>query len=212
MNSFYVPALAGQIYAMPGMETKLHAVFNKTGNFKGFSANFSGSGFSYMHFATRSVTPDAFNAWVGQVQKDGGNLDRATYLELDKPSEHVPVIHYAAVAPDLFDAVVNMCVRPGKLCTGEMAAIDARGGTGKAGVLNVAALTYDKFGREQVTTAAPGMADATVRRCAPIAPTTVRCVLRSRATGCLPRLPLRRSRVRSPRPWLVTTARPPFLK
>jgi cytochrome o ubiquinol oxidase subunit 2 len=94
------------------METKLHAVFNKTGNFKGFSANFSGSGFSYMHFATRSVTPDAFNAWVGQVQKDGGNLDRATYLELDKPSEHVPVIHYAAVAPDLFDAVVNMCVRP----------------------------------------------------------------------------------------------------
>ena len=35
MNSFYVPALAGQIYAMPGMETKLHAVINKPGEYRG---------------------------------------------------------------------------------------------------------------------------------------------------------------------------------
>ncbi len=31
MNSFYIPALAGQVYAMPGMQTKLHAVINKVG-------------------------------------------------------------------------------------------------------------------------------------------------------------------------------------
>jgi cytochrome o ubiquinol oxidase subunit 2 len=31
MNSFYIPALAGQIYAMPGMETKLHAGFRRLG-------------------------------------------------------------------------------------------------------------------------------------------------------------------------------------
>ena len=51
MNSFYVPALAGQIYAMPGMETKLHAVMNQAGTSVGFSANYSGAGFSGMHFA-----------------------------------------------------------------------------------------------------------------------------------------------------------------
>lgn len=51
MNSFYIPALAGQIYAMPGMETKLHAVINRPGVYKGFSANYSGAGFSGMHFA-----------------------------------------------------------------------------------------------------------------------------------------------------------------
>jgi cytochrome o ubiquinol oxidase subunit 2 len=117
-----------------------------------------------MHFAARSVTADGFDAWVAGVKKAGAGLDRATYLALDAPSEQVPVTHYASVAPDLFDAVVNMCVRPGKLCSGEMAAIDARGGTGRAGVLNVAALTYDKDGREQVTTAAPGLAEAGVRR------------------------------------------------
>ena len=164
MNSFYVPALAGQIYAMPGMETKLHAVFNQTGTFNGLSANFSGPGFSHMHFVTRSVTGQGFDAWVAGVRKAGAGLDRATYLALDKPSEQVPVIHYANVAPDLFDAVVNMCVRPGKLCSGEMAAIDAKGGTGKSGLLNVAALTYDEQGHEQVVSSNPGFADASLRR------------------------------------------------
>jgi cytochrome o ubiquinol oxidase subunit II len=164
MNSFYVPALAGQIYAMPGMETTLNAVFNKTGDFTGFSANFSGAGFPHMHFPARSVTDADFAGWVAGVHKDGTALDRATFLELDKPSEKVPTIHYATVDANLFDAVVNMCVRPGKLCSGEMAAIDAHGGTGKAGLLNVAALTYDKTGREQVIPAGSSMADAALHR------------------------------------------------
>ena len=39
MNAFYVPDLAGMIYAMPSMETKLHAGINKKGNYAGFSSN-----------------------------------------------------------------------------------------------------------------------------------------------------------------------------
>jgi cytochrome o ubiquinol oxidase subunit 2 len=31
MNSFFIPALAGQVYAMPGMQTQLHAVINQPG-------------------------------------------------------------------------------------------------------------------------------------------------------------------------------------
>ena len=57
-----------------------------------------------------------------------------------------------------------MCVRPGKLCAGEMAMIDARGGTGRAGLLNVAALTYDKTGHEQVVAASSTLADARLHR------------------------------------------------
>ena len=52
MNSFYVPALAGQIYAMPGMQTQLHAVINRPGDYEGFSANYSGAGFSGMRFGS----------------------------------------------------------------------------------------------------------------------------------------------------------------
>ena len=116
MNSFFVPALAGQIYAMPGMETKLHAVLNREGTFTGISANFSGAGFSYMHFALRGVAPAAFEQWAANVHGAASpTLDHAAYLQLERPSEREPVRHFAAVSPDLFDAVLNLCVRPGKM-------------------------------------------------------------------------------------------------
>lgn len=156
MNSFYAPALAGQIYAMPGMETKLHAVLNRQGQFEGFSANYSGAGFSNMRFAMRGVSDSGFAAWAKGVRDGAGELDREAYLKLEKPSEKEPVQHFASVAPDLFDAVVDLCVRPGKMCMSQMMALDAKGGTGAAGRWNVAALTYDKFGREDISTALPG--------------------------------------------------------
>ncbi|MFL9842462.1 ubiquinol oxidase subunit II [Sphingomonas sp. ST-64] len=145
MNSFYIPALAGQIYAMPGMETKLHGVFNQTGAFTGFSANYSGAGFSNMRFAAKSLERDAFDAWVAQAKGQGTPLDRATYLKLEKPSEKEPVRRFAQVEPNLFEQVVNLCVEPGKMCMHDMMAIDARGGMGRDGIYNVRDLAYDKF-------------------------------------------------------------------
>ena len=145
MNSFYIPALAGQIYAMPGMETKLHGVFNKTGQFTGFSSNYSGAGFSNMRFAVKSLSEPDFAAWVAKTRASGGTLDRNSYLTLEKPSEKVPVQRFASVEPQLFDAVVNLCVEPGKMCMHDMMSIDAAGGAGIAGIRNVRSLTYDKF-------------------------------------------------------------------
>lgn len=156
MNSFYAPALAGQIYAMPGMETKLHAVLNKPGIFEGFSANYSGAGFSNMRFGLHGVDEAGFERWAADVRKGTDNLDRTAYLSLEKPSEKEPVRRFAKVMPDLFDAVVNLCVRPGKMCMSQMMALDARGGMGNAGRWNLAALSYDKFGREEVSTVIPG--------------------------------------------------------
>ncbi len=134
MNSFYVPALAGMIYAMPGMETKLHAVINETGTFKGFSSNYSGAGFSHMRFAFLGLSDGDFDGWVSKVRSAGGSLDRNGYLALEKPSENVPVQHFGAVDPKLFQAVVNMCVRPGTMCMSDMAAIDRAGGLNAGGL------------------------------------------------------------------------------
>ncbi|HEX7855719.1 MAG TPA: ubiquinol oxidase subunit II [Sphingobium sp.] len=145
MNSFYIPALAGQIYAMPGMETTLHAVFNNPGTFDGFSANYSGAGFSSMRFKAKSLTDAQFAQWVDAAKAGNGKLDRAAYLKLEQPSEKVPVQRFASVDADLFDAVVNLCVEPGKMCMRDMMSIDAKGGLGMAGIHNVQKLSYDKF-------------------------------------------------------------------
>ncbi len=132
MNSFYIPALAGQIYAMPGMETKLHAVMNKPGDYVGFSANYSGAGFSGMRFRLKGMSDRDFEGWVNNIRGSGGALGRAEYLQLEKPSEFEPVRRYAQVDAGLYDAILNRCVDPAKMCMHEMMAIDASGGGGIA--------------------------------------------------------------------------------
>ena len=125
MNSFYIPALAGQIYAMPGMQTTLNAVLNKAGDYEGFSANYSGAGFSGMRFKYHGVSQAEFGNWV-QSTKAAAALDRATYLTLEQPSQRVPVQHYGSVAPDLYDAILNRCVAEGSVCISNMKAADAQ--------------------------------------------------------------------------------------
>ncbi len=137
MNSFFVPALAGQIYAMPGMQTTLHAVINKPGDFAGFSSNYSGAGFSNMRFRFLGQSPADFDRWVQQTKSGALALDRAGYLELEKPSQRDPVKRYGRVMPDLFDAVLNRCVDAAKMCMKQMMAID-RGGLGSSETYRVA--------------------------------------------------------------------------
>ena len=135
MNSFYIPALAGQIYAMPGMETKLNAVINKPGNYEGFSANFSGDGFSHMRFRFYGMSDAKFGTWLGQVRSANGQLNRTNYLKLAKPSEDVPVIRFAGVDSDLYDAILNRCVRPGEMCMDDMMRADMATRMGKANAM-----------------------------------------------------------------------------
>ena len=138
MNAFYIPELAGMIYAMPGMETQLHAVLNHHGESEGFSANYSGAGFSGMRFKLRGLDTAEFDRWVAAARGAQETLTREVYLQLEKPSEKDPVRHFAAVEAQLFDAILGMCVQPGKMCMHDMMAIDARGGLGLAGIYNVA--------------------------------------------------------------------------
>ncbi len=148
MNSFFIPALAGQIYAMPGMETKLHAVINKPGEYGGISANYSGAGFSDMRFKFHGMTQADFDQWVASSKKGAdGALGRAAYLALEKPSEKVSVKRYASVAPDLYDAILNRCVEAGKMCMKDMAYIDNNGGLGKPGTYGLASAAATADGR-----------------------------------------------------------------
>ena len=116
MNSFYVPALAGQIYAMPRMQTELHAVINKPGVYEGLSANYSGAGFSGMHFKFEGMSQPRFDQWVAGLRASPTKLTRVDYAQLARPSQDEPVRHYAAVAPDLFMRILEGCGEPGRTC------------------------------------------------------------------------------------------------
>jgi cytochrome o ubiquinol oxidase subunit 2 len=112
MNSFFVPALAGQIYAMPGMQTQLNAVINREGDYDGFSANYSGAGFSGMRFKFRGLSAAEFDQWVQSAKSAGRQLDNQGYLQLQKPSEREPVRRYSLVAAGLYDSILSQCVTP----------------------------------------------------------------------------------------------------
>jgi cytochrome o ubiquinol oxidase subunit 2 len=142
-NTFYVPALAGMIYAMPGMETKLHAVMNEEGDFTGISGMYSGSGFSRMNFGFRSLTQAGFDEWVAKAKAAGAPLDREAYLQLEKPSEAEPVRYFSSVEGGLFNAIVGLCVTPGQMCVHEMHHIDRMGGAVADSEANRRRLDYD---------------------------------------------------------------------
>jgi cytochrome o ubiquinol oxidase subunit 2 len=144
MNTLFIPAMAGQIYAMAGMETKLAAVMNKEGTFDGFSGMYSGAGFSDMNFKFQSLKPQAFDAWVDDAKKADMKLDAAKYQELSKPSEKVRPQFYGSVEPGLFTKILNMCADAQKMCEDQMMAIDATGGVaGEKGAENREKLIYD---------------------------------------------------------------------
>jgi cytochrome o ubiquinol oxidase subunit 2 len=130
MNTFYAPTLAGMIYAMPGMQSTLHAVLNRPVVSEGFSGNYSGAGFSDMKFRIQGVDQAKFDQWVAQAKGSGRTLDLATYMMLVKPSEKVPAIRFAGADPDLFRRVLERCVEPGKPCMSDVMKHDQAAGGG----------------------------------------------------------------------------------
>jgi cytochrome o ubiquinol oxidase subunit 2 len=109
MNSFFIPSLGSQIYAMPGMVTRLHLIANESGDYKGIAASFSGDGFSDMKFTATALENRAdFAKWVEKVKSQPKVLANfADYQELAKPSIAEPVAYYSSVPHDLFNQVVT---------------------------------------------------------------------------------------------------------
>jgi cytochrome o ubiquinol oxidase subunit II len=115
MNSFFVPQLGSQVYAMGGMTTHLNLLADAPGEYRGFSANFSGDGFADMRFVVQAMPTENFLGWVGQASGSATALDAAAYAALAKPTMAVAPTTYRSVAPDLFDHIVQETAsgRPG---------------------------------------------------------------------------------------------------
>lgn len=127
MNSFWIPSLGGQVYAMSGMSTKLHLISNETGSYTGKSANISGEGFARMNFTAKAVSQNDFNAWTRAVKESPKSLDMASYTELAKPDEAKEPIYYSLTDNDLYDTIVMKYMGHDHSSTGEPSTLREEG-------------------------------------------------------------------------------------
>lgn len=106
MNSFWIPKLGGQIYAMSGMTTHLHLMADKSGNYDGVSANISGEGFAGMRFTAQATSQGDYENWVGISQTSKNSLNAYEYERLVKQSINNPKTTYSLGDQTLYDTVV----------------------------------------------------------------------------------------------------------
>lgn len=114
MNSFWIPELGGQIYAMPGMQTELYLIANKEGECRGSSANISGEGFAGMHFPVKITSEIEFDNWVKISKNSASELDFASYQMLAEPSKDLPPQIYRLKDQDLFSMIIMKFMGPTK--------------------------------------------------------------------------------------------------
>ena len=112
MNSFWIPQLGGQIYAMPGMATQLNLEASQNGNYNGSSANISGEGFAGMTFTARASSSADFAKWIQAAKHSPNKLDLDSYNSLAKPSQNNSASYYASEDHGLYDTIVMKYMEP----------------------------------------------------------------------------------------------------
>ena len=107
-NDFYIPQLVGMIDVMPGMRVKQAMMASRPGTYEGFSADYSGPGFSWMKFQTEAVPEAQFQAWAKKVQQAPQHMSYAQFDAYAKPYIGVGAKpeYFSDVQPGLFSHVI----------------------------------------------------------------------------------------------------------
>lgn len=108
MQSFLMPRLAGQIYAMAGMRTQLNFAANAPGSFLGENVQFNGMGFQNQKFEVSALDPEAFGRWLADTKAQPNRLDAAEYQTLSRRSTLPHPLAFGTADPGLFDRIVSL--------------------------------------------------------------------------------------------------------
>ncbi len=112
MNSFWIPQLGGQMYAMAGMQTQLHLMAGEPGEFNGSAAEINGTGFAGMKFIAKASSQADFYAWVESVKKSSQTLNQEAYNKLAEPSENNPATFYSSTEKNLYSTIMMKYMMP----------------------------------------------------------------------------------------------------
>lgn len=120
MQSFFIPSLGSQIYAMGGMVTRLNLLASKPGRSLGENTMYNGDGFHAQKFTASAMSPAEFEGWVGKVRATGIPMDAHRLAWVAKQSTRQDVIaglpgtlsmngdvYFTHVSRSLFPAVVK---------------------------------------------------------------------------------------------------------
>lgn len=107
MSSFWIPQLAGQLYAMTGHVNRLNMMADVEGEYQGSTAEINGSGFAGMKFIAKASSNDEFNAWVQDIKDSSQVLTAAEYKKLLEPSEYNKPAFYSEAGPDIYATMLQ---------------------------------------------------------------------------------------------------------
>jgi len=113
MQSLLMPRLAGQIYAMAGMQTQLNFEISQPGTYWGENTQYNGRGFPHQRFAIHGMAPQSFADWVKHAQANPAALDAKAYESLSVQSVVKHVRTYGQVQSGLYRLVLHQEITPG---------------------------------------------------------------------------------------------------
>lgn len=119
MQSFFISALAGQIYAMPGMETRLNLLADRPGAAEGENTQYNGIGFAGQKFGLQALSKTDWQAWLARARATGMPLNAASYARLARrgslddarealaPAQNGGPLLFKLTQQDLFERIVH---------------------------------------------------------------------------------------------------------
>lgn len=107
MSAFWIPALGSQIYAMNSMESQLHLKALKVGEYKGYTTNINGEGYSKMTFMTKAMERIDFDSWVKEATESKVAMNSSTYEQLSNKTSETDERTYRLADPGLYKSIVN---------------------------------------------------------------------------------------------------------
>lgn len=106
MQSFFIPQLGSQIYAMAGMVTRLHLDALQGGTYRGLNTQYNGMGFPDQHFEVHAVSASEYSQRLHEVAKTSQPLTQAAWKALLEPKVQPSPLYFAGYPRSLFDDTV----------------------------------------------------------------------------------------------------------
>jgi cytochrome o ubiquinol oxidase subunit 2 len=107
MNSFWIPHLGGQLYAMTEHVNRLNLLPDTVGDYEGSAAEINGAGFAGMRFVTRVSSQADFDTWVHETKQSANSLSTTEYAKLLQPSEDNAAAFYASSDPNIYTTILD---------------------------------------------------------------------------------------------------------